>query len=236
MRLAERSENLLQHLPALFPARRSIAAVIAHGLGDSHVRPRTAMPPTPAVQREAVGLVIVAVLIVTLLPRTALVRLLALRWLVAGLLAAGDKRWQPIDIAAAIVAAALLLGWSRYVLLVLRIRLRLGRQKRLRLARAEGRHSGVHPRLLPEVLVAIIIERFVAGVVVRARKVRIVLAKLFLRRGDQPEIMLGMLVIVFRRYRITGRVRVTGELNVFLSDMRRSAANFDVRTIRFEDP
>jgi len=190
------------------------------------------MPPAPPVQRKAVGLIVVAVLIVALLRRLTL---LALLRLVAGLLAAGDERRQPVDIAAAIVAAALLLR-SLDVLLVLRKRLRLRRQERLRLARAERRHPSVDARLLPEILVAIIIEGFVPRIVVGTGKVRVVLAELFLRGGDQPEIMLGVLIVVLRRYRIARRVRVTGELNVLFSDMGRSSTNLDVGTIRFEDP
>lgn len=158
------------------------------------------MPSAPAMQREAVRLIVVAVLIVALLPLCALRRLLTLLWLVAGLLAAGDERRQPVDIAAAVIAT--LLVWTRRVLLVLWIGLRLRRQIRLRLARAEGCHPGIAPRLLAEILLTIVIEGFVAGVVVGTRKVRVILAELFLRRGDQPKIMFGVLIIVFRRNRI----------------------------------
>jgi len=144
-------------------------------------------------QREAIGLV------VAVLPKALLSLGLRLR-LVAGLLATSDERWQPVDMAAALIAA--LLVRTLRVLLVLWIGLRLRRQKRLRLARAEGCHSGIRAGLLAEILIAVIVEGFVASVVVRTRKVRIVLAELFLRRGDQSEIVLGVLIVIFRRYRI----------------------------------
>ena len=65
---------------------------------------------------------------------------------------------------------------------------------------------------------------------------RIVLPELLLRGGDQAEIMLSVLIIVFRRDRIARRVRVARELDVFLGDMRRRSANLDVGTVRFEHP
>ena len=62
-----------------------------------------------------------------------------------------------------------------------------------------------------------------------------VLPELFLRRRDQTKIMLGVLIVVFRRDRIAGRLRVARQLNVFLGDMVGGAADFHVGTVRFVD-
>ena len=71
----------------------------------------------------------------------------------------------------------------------------------------------------------------------RARmEVRIVLAELLLRRGDQAEIMLGMLEIVFRRDRIAGGLGVACQLKIFLRDVIGRSANFHVGAVRFIDP
>src|SRR4051812_18376974 len=107
------------------------------------------MTAAATVQRKAVRLTttLVAVLTVAL---KVLLRLLALR-----LLAAGDEGRQPVDVAGALslsaaalsavlsalrvvalrVVALRVVAWGR--LLLWRIRLRIARQERLRLARAE---------------------------------------------------------------------------------------------------
>src|SRR6185312_11984418 len=54
-----------------------------------------------------------------------------------------------------------------------------------------------------------------------------------LRGGDEPEVMFGMLQIILRRDRISARVGVSRELEIFLGDMMRVAAYFDIRAIRF---
>jgi hypothetical protein len=66
--------------------------------------------------------------------------------------------------------------------------------------------------------------------------IRILLPELFLRSGNQAEVMFGVLVIVFRRDRIAGALRVARELDIFFRDRRSRAANFDVRSVRFVDP
>ena len=85
------------------------------------------MPPSPAVQRETVGLVVVTVR-ARLLP---LVRLMLLR-----LLPAGDEGRQPLDIAFG--GRVAVLGALRLVLLLLRKGLCIARNVRLRLARTIG--------------------------------------------------------------------------------------------------
>jgi hypothetical protein len=54
-----------------------------------------------------------------------------------------------------------------------------------------------------------------------------------LRRGNKPEVMLGVLQIILRRYRISARVGVSRELEIFLRDVMRVPADFDIRSIRF---
>jgi hypothetical protein len=62
-------------------------------------------------------------------------------------------------------------------------------------------------------------------------KIGLILAKLFLRGGDQTEIMLGMLIIIFGGDRISGALRVAGELEIFFSNVRGRSPDFYVRPI-----
>jgi len=61
--------------------------------------------------------------------------------------------------------------------------------------------------------------------------VRVLLAELFLRGGNETEIMFGMLVVVLCGNRIARTLGVARELNIFFRDMRSRAANFDVRAV-----
>jgi hypothetical protein len=54
---------------------------------------------------------------------------------------------------------------------------------------------------------------------------------MFLRGGDQAEIMLGVLVVVFGRDRIAGALRVAGQLKVFLCNVRCIASDLQVRSV-----
>jgi hypothetical protein len=54
-----------------------------------------------------------------------------------------------------------------------------------------------------------------------------------LRRCNKAKVMLGVLQIVLRRDRVAAGVGVPRELEIFLRDMMRVAAYFDVRSIRF---
>ena len=65
---------------------------------------------------------------------------------------------------------------------------------------------------------------------------RLVLPELLLRRGDQTEIMLGVLVIVLRRDRIAGCGRIARELDIFLGDMIGGAADLHIRPVGFVNP
>ena len=64
----------------------------------------------------------------------------------------------------------------------------------------------------------------------------VLLAELFLRSGDQAEIMLGVLVVIFGRHRIARALRVARELDVFLRDVRGGAADLHVGPVRLVDP
>ena len=52
-----------------------------------------------------------------------------------------------------------------------------------------------------------------------------------LRSGNKSEVMFGVLQIILRRNRISPGVSVSRELEIFLCDMMRVAAYFDVRSI-----
>jgi len=85
-------------------------------------------------------------------------------------------------------------------------------------------------------VIALVIEGVVAcagrRIALGSSQVRIVLAELFLRGGDQAEIVLGVLVVVFSGDRVAGRLRVAGKLNVFFGDVGGISPDFDVGAVR----
>ncbi|OJU21674.1 MAG: hypothetical protein BGN84_05845 [Afipia sp. 62-7] len=83
-------------------------------------------------------------------------------------------------------------------------------------------------------IIVVVVER--VAIDARLLLLRLVLAELFLRRGDQAEIMFGVLVVIFGGNRIARTARVAGELNIFLGNMRSGAANLDVGSVGLEDP
>ena len=115
-------------------------------------------------------------------------------------------------------------------LIVLRLMvLLLARIEVLLLARRE---RFAYLRLIAIVVVAIVGEIGVhpaAGLLLLV--IGIALAKLLLRGGDQAEIMFGVLIIIFGGNRISGALRVAGELEIFFGDVRRRSANFYVLPI-----
>jgi hypothetical protein len=124
-------------------------------------------------------------------------------------------------------------------------RLRVARQIRLllRLARRVTRFVLAH--ILIIVIVAFVAVVAAAGLLWLATGsaallmrlllvvVRILLTKLFLRRGDQAEIVLGVLIIILGGHRVARPLRVARKLNVFFRDMRSRASDFDVGPVRF---
>ena len=72
-------------------------------------------------------------------------------------------------------------------------------------------------RKIFRIFIAVIARNLRRGTV--GARQRLALAELLLGRGDQAEIMLGMLVVVFGRDRIAGGARVARELDVFFGDV-----------------
>src|SRR5579883_134149 len=116
--------------------------------------------------------------------------------------------------------------------------LRLARQVGLRLTGAERHLAGTGHSLRIGHLVAIIegVVAHVARIILGAVELRVVLAELLLRGGNQAKIVLGVLVVVLCRYRIAGSLRITGELEVFLGNVGGSSADLDVGTVRLKHP
>ena len=142
-------------------------------------------------QRESVGLVVVAVLIeaLALLRRRRLLR------------ATSNKRRQPIDVAASVVRGLLARALNvdlalRLEVLLLRKRLCISRQVRLRLAHAERRIAAYCLLLITIFLVKCLVTRATGVLVFNAREMRVVLSELFLRRGDETVVVLRVLVVI----------------------------------------
>ncbi len=127
---------------------------------------------------------------------------------------------------------------ARLLVLALLIGLRFtGRELRLLLL---WRRRG-ESRLGTEVgitltLVAFVGLRVIALALWTRRLLRLALAELLLRCGDQTEVMFGVLVIVFRCDRITRCAGITRELHIFFGNVRGGAANLDIGPVRFENP
>src|ERR1700716_946027 len=145
----------------------------------------------------------------------------------------------------ALAALLLLRATPIGLLLARREELGIARQEGLRVARAErglfARLRGMDGFRVLAVVELFVMggvagERIVPGAAFRPIEVRGVLAELLVHRRDQAEIMLGMLIIVFRRHRVARGLRIAGELNVFFSDVRRRSANLDVRAVGFVNP
>jgi len=195
-------------------------ALIGHGMVA-----RPAVPPPPAVQREAVRRTVVAILAALIVLPVRTVRpirpLPLLRRRLR--LAAGDEGRQPFDVFVigrleVLVPGLVVLLWLwllmrllvlRRLLVVLRLLIvrRLVLLRRLLLALIVGlllwrERFAAHGRLI---IVAVV--KRVVGVIAALLRLllierRLGLPKVFLRGGDQAEIMFGVLVIVFCRDRI----------------------------------
>jgi len=184
------------------------------------------MAAAAAVQRKSVRLAIVAV--------RAIRRALALRrslllWLLA---AASDERRQAVDV---LVIARRHGLRARLEMLRLLLRLRLllfARIKRLRLTWCE-RFATAHGLFRFTLVVAVIgkIAPHFARLLRLLLVVRLILSKLLLSGGNQPEIMLGVLVIVLRGYRIAGALSIAGKLKIFLGNVGCCSPDFHVRSI-----
>ncbi len=102
-----------------------------------------------------------------------------------------------------------------------RIRLIVTRRiGRLIFAVAVTRLAATHHGMTLVVVIPVIAKRFVAGLCsLRPIERRLTLPELLLGGGDHAEIMLGMLVIIFCGDRISGTLRIAGELDVFFSNV-----------------
>ncbi len=137
--------------------------------------------------------------------------------------------------------AGLRLLRARLLLLLVarRKRLSVARQVWLRLTFAlhEARLAGEGLAVVAFVLVGVVAARLRAGVLLRLLIViGVLLAELFLRGGDQAEIMFGVLVVILGGHRIAGTLRVARELDVFFSNVVGGAADLHVGPVRFIDP
>ncbi len=214
------------------------------------------MTPASPMQRKAVRRAVIAVRpIAAALAVRAIAALAVLRRRLLLRLAAGDERRQPFDVALVFRRHGLLrarlkvlrlrllvllrlimlrlIVLRRVVLLRLMV-LRLARIERLRLARRERfAHGGL---VVIAVVVAVIAE--IAARVARLLLlvIGLALAKLFLRGGDQAEIMLGVLIIIFRGDRISGALRVAGELEIFFGNVRGRASDFYILAVGLIHP
>lgn len=193
-------------------------------------RSAAAMPPAPPVQRKAILRSVIAVrAVLPLRPVVAVLRLLMLR------LSAGDERWQAVDVALVfrlVFRTRMLRPRLKLLLMLLRRRLLivmlLARIVRLRLARGE-RLTADMGLLTIAIVVTVIGRAHLAGRLLLV--IGLTLPELLLRRSDEAEIVLGVLIIIFRCNRVPGALRVTGKLKVLFGDMGRRTANFYVRPI-----
>ncbi len=127
-----------------------------------------------------------------------------------------------------------LLRLMRLILLrLMLIVLRLALIKRLRLRRV----GLAHLRLIIAVIVAVV-GHIAAHSTARLLllKIGLVLAKLFLRGGDQTEIMFSVLIIIFGGDRISGTLRIASELEIFLGNVRGRSPDFYVRPVGLVHP
>src|SRR5580698_7381892 len=91
-------------------------------------------------------------------------------------------------------------------------------------------------RLLAEVRKALVLVAILRDHLGIGPGLRLILAELLLSRGNQTEVMLGVLVVIFRSDRVAGGSRIARELDIFLGDVRRRSADFDIRSVGFEHP
>jgi len=193
-------------------------------------RSAAAMPPAPPVQRKAILRSVIAVrAVLPLRPVVAVLRLLMLR------LSTGDERWQAVDVALVfrlVFRTRMLRPRLKLLLMLLRrlllIVMLLARIVRLRLARGE-RLTADMGLLTIAIVVTVIGRAHLAGRLLLV--IGLTLPELLLRRSDEAEIVLGVLIIIFRCNRVPGALRVTGKLKVLFGDMGRRTANFYVRPI-----
>src|SRR5579862_1864825 len=129
----------------------------------------------------------------------------------------------------------------RLMLLRLLVLLRLLMLRLLLFARVVWLRLGcirltAHLRLLLAVVIAVV-DGTAAHVAARLLLViGLALAKLFLRGGDQPEIMFGVLIVILGGNRIAGALCIAGELEIFFGDVRCRSPDFYVLPVGLVHP
>jgi hypothetical protein len=166
-----------------------------------------------------------------------------LRGILLWLTAAGNKCRQAANVLPAslvrLMRLLLVLRAIVYLLVARRKRLGVAREIRLLLgfARAVARFVLAHERLT---VIIIAVEAFVVALLVLSAGrsllrllivVGVLLAELFLRGGDETEIMFGVLVVILSGNGIAGALRVARELNIFFRNVRSRAADLNVRAV-----
>ena len=201
-------------------------ALIGHGMVA-----RPAVPPAPAVQREAIRRTVVAILAALIVLPVRTVRpirpLPLLRRRLR--LTASDEGRQPFDVFVIGRLEVLVPGLEMLLRLLMRLRVllrllvvlrllivrRLVLLRLLLLARIVGLLLRRERLAADRRLVIVAVVKRVVGVIAALLRLlliegRLGLPQVFLCGGDQAEIMLGVLVVVFGRDRIAGTLRVTG--------------------------
>jgi hypothetical protein len=117
------------------------------------------------------------------------------------------------------------------VLLRLLLRLLFTRIKRLLLARRKRLATDVRLLVVAVVVgvVGVVAARFTRLLLLL--EIRLRLPQVLLGGCDQPEIMLGVLIVILSRDRIAGTLRIAGQLEVLLGNVRCIAPDFHVRSI-----
>ena len=151
-------------------------------------------------------------------------------------LSAGDERGQAVDVGLVFRTRMLLRPRLKLLLMLLRlivllVVVLLARIVWLRLAWGE-RLAADMGLLAIALVVAVIGSAHLAGLLLLLI-IGLTLPELLLRCSDDTEIVLGMLIVIFRRNWIPGALRVTGKLKILFGDMGRRTANFYVRPARF---
>ena len=141
-------------------------------------------------------------------------------------LSAGDEGGQPFDVLLALLREVLRAG-----LRVLRLHLRvllLARIERLLLARRK--RFAADRRLLVVAVVVAVVGKIAARLALLL-KIGLALAELFLGGSDQAEVVLRVLIVVFRGDRVAGTLRVARKLKIFFGDVGRRSPDLHVRSV-----
>jgi len=204
------------------------------------------MTPAPAMQRKAIRRTVIAIRAVWIVLSIRTARPIGPLPLLRRRLrlAAGDEGRQPFDVFVIARLEVLLPGLVVRLLLRLRVLLRLLVVLRLLMLRRRLLLLALIVRLLlwrkrlaaQGRLVIVAVVKRVVGIVAALLRLlliegRLGLPQVLLRGGDQAEIMLGVLIVIFGGDRVAGTLRVAGKLQVFLGDVGSIAPDLHVRSV-----